>query len=187
MIKTDWRLAQCSEIGLEPFTDYEVTRGNRALGRFARKVCSGCPVFVECANEALDLEDTGVIRAGIAIGDAQTRTVRSALEFSAANGYPPKDQETAKAWGAEHGVRSLPNTGVAHPDPLPLKPRDQVEYEVLALTKLGYGEEATAMRLDLKLTSVMHIKRKWVKSGRLTKEELRASIMKRGKQYDWDN
>ncbi|MFE7797009.1 WhiB family transcriptional regulator [Nocardia sp. NPDC057440] len=104
-------LAQCREIGLEAFCGYEVTRGNRELGRYARGLCGGCPVITECANEALDLEDVGTIRAGVAIGDQQTWRARAALEFCAAHGYPATSLDVAVQWGLKYGVRPRSNAG----------------------------------------------------------------------------
>lgn len=43
------------------------TRGRMEVEVVARSICEGCPVIAECALDAIDHGDAGVIRAGVCL------------------------------------------------------------------------------------------------------------------------
>lgn len=78
--------AKCA--GMEP-TRYEVVVSKipkviRQQDEYARNICAGCPVMLDCALDALDYGDVGVIRAGLVLrhtsgGLKQDRLTRQKL------------------------------------------------------------------------------------------------------------
>lgn len=81
--------AKCA--GREP-TKYEVVvstvpRVAREQDEYARNLCAGCPVVLDCALDALDYGDVGVIRAGLILrhtsgGVKQDRLTRQKLNHA---------------------------------------------------------------------------------------------------------
>lgn len=81
--------AKCA--GREP-TKYEVVvskipRVIREQDEYARNLCAGCPVVLDCALDALDYGDVGVIRAGLILrhssgGLKQDRLTRQKLNHA---------------------------------------------------------------------------------------------------------
>lgn len=56
-----WERAQCAG---QPLNDYILT-GQRNKQATARQLCQHCPVKPQCAWDALEHQDSGVVRAGI--------------------------------------------------------------------------------------------------------------------------
>lgn len=56
----------------------------------ARDYCQGCPVMAQCAADAVEHRDRGIIRGGIYIsdGDRQFRAARRTLRWIAAGFVP---------------------------------------------------------------------------------------------------
>lgn len=60
-----WEQAKCAG---QPLNNYVLT-GQRDKQATARQLCKHCPVKPQCAWDALDHADTGIVRAGIWIPD----------------------------------------------------------------------------------------------------------------------
>lgn len=56
-----WEKAQCAG---QPLNNYVLT-GQRDKQATARALCQHCPVKPQCAYDALQHEDSGVVRAGV--------------------------------------------------------------------------------------------------------------------------
>ena len=56
-----WEKAQCAD---QPLNNYVLT-GQRDKQATARQLCAGCPVKPQCAWDALEHQDSGVVRAGV--------------------------------------------------------------------------------------------------------------------------
>ena len=72
-----WERAQCAG---QPLNDYVLT-GPRDKQATARQLCKHCPVKPQCAWDALEHQDSGVVRAGdwIPEGTAAMRYQREAV------------------------------------------------------------------------------------------------------------
>ena len=71
MMVPDWHeLAECARHRCNP--SLEGTPPKK-LQRVARSYCAGCPVMAECAAEALQNTDTGVVRGGMFIPQGNGR------------------------------------------------------------------------------------------------------------------
>lgn len=46
----------------------------------AGRLCQGCPVMAECAQDALDFVDRGIVRAGVWIPQQRNHAARKQLE-----------------------------------------------------------------------------------------------------------
>ncbi|MBU5654319.1 WhiB family transcriptional regulator [Corynebacterium aurimucosum] len=56
-----WEKAQCAG---QPLNNYVLT-GQRDKQATARQLCQHCPVKPQCAYDALEHQDSGVVRAGV--------------------------------------------------------------------------------------------------------------------------
>lgn len=56
-----WEKAQCSG---QPLKNYVLT-GAKNKQATAHQLCKNCPVKPQCAYEAIEYEDSGVVRAGV--------------------------------------------------------------------------------------------------------------------------
>ncbi len=80
---------------------------NAAKQAHAKAVCYGCPVKRECAQDAYDMNDVGVVRAGIALPGSPVAGIRTMLLYVAEHGDLPdegndenleKDRATQEMW-----------------------------------------------------------------------------------------
>lgn len=167
---TDWTLAKCRQIGSEAFTDVKVGPGSALVGKRARQLCSGCPLIAACAEEALACGDVSCIRGGVAIGEVQSPSLRDRLDFSATKGRPAESVAEVDQFMAGRKRRPI---APASPAVYTLKPREQIDYEVLVLTKMAFGIPLISTRLGISEALAGKIRQQWIKKGRLTVEEIR--------------
>lgn len=91
--RTAWlKDAQCLEMNWDDFDIPPAVRGDtpeqglRRKWAYAGELCQGCPVITECALDALDQEDTEIIRAGVPLpmkGNTSYRRAQTALQIIA--------------------------------------------------------------------------------------------------------
>lgn len=90
---TGWMAdAQCREMDWDDFEIPAKVRGDspeqdlRRKWDYATELCALCPVITECALDALDQEDTEIIRAGVPLpmkGNSSYRRAQTALQIIA--------------------------------------------------------------------------------------------------------
>lgn len=96
--------AKCISLHPDAF-DLEGDRGTRESKRMiARKLCEGCPVIAECAQDVLEHDSYGLVRAGLwthgwMCGGPSNRSRKPALvkelQFIAATGRLPEPEVAA--------------------------------------------------------------------------------------------
>lgn len=96
-----------SEFNLPPYVKGMTRHEMKVkLWHYAGNLCLGCPVIAPCAADALDQEDTAIIRAGVPIPPPgqSMRVARQALDAIAQGAALPEVTARATACHAPRGV-----------------------------------------------------------------------------------
>lgn len=74
------------------------TNSGTALQAAAKERCYGCPVMAQCAQDALDFKDTGVIRAGVGLSYSTSAPTENMLKFVVEHNRNPESRKEFNEW-----------------------------------------------------------------------------------------
>jgi hypothetical protein len=100
--------------------EYSLEGRGRPIQTKAKLACLGCPVKRECAQDALESGDWGVIRGGVAIY-GRSKTVQKLLEYVAEHGDLPTQRaqldvaEATRCVECDQRLRPWGSLESAHP------------------------------------------------------------------------
>lgn len=94
---TEWRdRALCRNRDPELYVLDGIANNQRAAR--AKELCFGCPVMVECAEDALRNGDTGVVRGGKSVPEAGGKVRRTLLSVKGVNDSPLYKRDCKADW-----------------------------------------------------------------------------------------
>jgi hypothetical protein len=180
----DWGKAACTDepdlfvnVSLRAKPDSEERSGNEAV-----EICVRCPIIRQCAREAMEFPEQGCVRGGVIIPSSNRYTIveetQRKLLFVTQRGRPPTNKEL-DLFTCTHPQPRKPPTS---PDRYTYKLPEQLEYEVMILTKGELPVEHIASRLGLSEWQVQNYRASLLNAGKITEAELAPVRKTRGRK-----